>query len=71
MFGDFFKQQHYRLILENDQQEHGKELEYFEFVPKIIGRKEKCYMICKMDYNNEIGFNYAKKAQCNSDDNIY
>lgn len=27
-------------------------------------------MICKMDYNNEIGFNYAKKAQCTSDDNI-
>jgi len=56
---------------QNDQKEHGNELEYFEIVSKLIGRKERYYMICKMDYNNEIGFNYAKKAQCTSDDNIY
>jgi CRISPR-associated endonuclease/helicase Cas3 len=54
----------------NDQEEHGKELEYFEFVPKLVGRKERCYVICKIYYNDEIGFIYPKKAQCTSDDNI-
>lgn len=56
---------------QNDQKKHGKDLEYFEVVPKLIGRKERYYMICKMDYNDEIGFNYGKKAQCNLEDNIY
>lgn len=56
---------------QNDQKEHGNDLEYFEIVPKLVGRKKRYYMICKMDYTKEIGFNYAKKAQCTSDDNIY
>ncbi|MBI5681165.1 MAG: CRISPR-associated helicase Cas3' [Methanobacterium sp.] len=56
---------------QNDQKEHGEELEYFYIVSKLVGRKERYYMICKMDYNNEIGFNYGKKAQCTSDDNIF
>lgn len=56
---------------QNDQKEHGDELEYFDIVSKLIGRKERYYMICRMDYNSEIGFNYGKKAQCTSDDNIY
>ncbi|NMC68266.1 MAG: CRISPR-associated helicase Cas3' [Spirochaetales bacterium] len=55
----------------NDEKEHGKDLEYFEFVPKLIGRKERCYGICKICYDDEIGFNYPKKAQCTLDDNIY
>ncbi|OEC88796.1 MULTISPECIES: CRISPR-associated helicase/endonuclease Cas3 [Methanobacterium] len=55
---------------QNDQKEHGNELEYFEIVSKLIGRKEKHYMICEMDYNDEIGFNYGKKAQCTSNGNM-
>jgi CRISPR-associated endonuclease/helicase Cas3 len=55
----------------NDQKEHDEELEYFEIIPKVIGKKEKYYVICKMDYNAEIGFNNTKKAQCTSNDNIY
>lgn len=55
---------------QNDQKENGEDLEYFEIVSKLIGRKDKCYMICKMDYNNEIGFNYAKKVEYMSDDTI-
>lgn len=55
----------------NDQKEHGEDLEYFDITSKVVGKKERYYMICKIDYNNKIGFNFGKKAQCTSNDNIF
>jgi len=53
---------------QNDLKENGEELEFFEIVTKKFGKKEVFYVICKMDYDYDIGFHYEKKVQDSFED---
>ena len=53
-----------------DLEENGEDLEFFEIVSKKVGRDEKDYVICKMVYNYELGFDHGKKEKLIQLDNI-
>jgi CRISPR-associated endonuclease/helicase Cas3 len=47
---------------QNDQDKCGEDLEFFEIVSRKFGKKEVFYVICKMEYTYDIGFDYGKKV---------
>lgn len=53
---------------QNDQEESGEDLEFFEIVSRKFGKKEVFYVICKMYYDYDIGFHYGEKVQDNFED---
>ncbi|MBI5460452.1 CRISPR-associated helicase Cas3' [Methanobacterium sp.] len=48
---------------QNDQNECGEDLEFFEIVSRKFGKKEVFYVICKMDYTYDMGFDYGRKVK--------
>jgi CRISPR-associated endonuclease/helicase Cas3 len=48
---------------QNDQNQCGEDLEFFEIVSRTFGKKEVFYVICKMEYTYDIGFDYGTKVK--------